>query len=46
MLTNAIYFKGDWQAPFDKAQTKEEDFQTHPKVQSITMLLMHRVVQI
>jgi serpin B len=26
VLTNAIYFKGDWQTQFEKATTQEEDF--------------------
>jgi serpin B len=26
VLTNAVYFKGDWQAQFDKNGTKDEDF--------------------
>ena len=26
VLTNAIYFKGDWAKQFDKQQTKDEDF--------------------
>ena len=26
VLTNAVYFKGDWTEPFDKKQTKVEDF--------------------
>jgi serpin B len=27
VLTNAIYFKGDWVSPFDKQRTREEEFQ-------------------
>jgi serpin B len=30
VLTNAIYFKGDWALKFDKSQTREADFQTSP----------------
>jgi serpin B len=41
VLTNAIYFKGDWQTPFDKAQTKDEDFHASP-AQNIRTPLMHR----
>jgi serpin B len=26
VLTNAIYFKGDWQTPFQKAWTEDDDF--------------------
>jgi serpin B len=40
VLTNAIYFKGDWQKQFDKASTKDEDF--HLSVtQTIKAPLMH-----
>jgi serpin B len=41
VLTNAIYFLGDWQTQFDKAQTRDEPFypsQTETK----TTPLMHR----
>ncbi|MFN4197138.1 MAG: serpin family protein [Caldimicrobium sp.] len=31
VLTNAIYFKGNWQVKFDKSATKEEDFNITPK---------------
>jgi serpin B len=41
VLTNAIYFKGDWQTQFDKAQTKDEDFHLSP-TQTKTAPLMHR----
>ncbi len=40
VLTNAIYFKGDWQSQFDKAQTREEDFHLSP-AQSVKAPLMH-----
>jgi len=29
VLTNAIYFKGDWQTPFDKTKTKKEEFKVN-----------------
>jgi len=41
VLTNAIYFKGDWQTPFDKAQTKTEDFYASPAT-TVQAPLMHR----
>ena len=41
VLTNAIYFKGDWQTTFDKAQTKDEGFHLSPE-QTIRTPLMHR----
>ena len=41
VLTNAIYFKGDWETQFDKAQTKSEDFHLSP-AQAATTPLMHR----
>src|SRR5580692_10191753 len=40
VLTNAIYFKGDWQTQFDKAQTKDEDFHP-PTAQTVKAPLMH-----
>ena len=41
VLTNAIYFKGDWETQFDKAQTKSEDFHLSP-AQAAMAPLMHR----
>jgi serpin B len=41
VLTNAIYFKGDWETQFDKAQTRNEDFHLS-KAQTATGPLMHR----
>ena len=41
VLTNAIYFKGNWLVQFDKAQTKDEDFHQSP-AQTKKAPLMHR----
>jgi serpin B len=41
VLTNAIYFKGDWETQFDKAQTKDGDFHVSP-AQTTKTPLMHR----
>jgi serpin B len=41
VLTNAIYFKGNWQTQFDKAQTRNEDFHLS-QGQTKTTPLMHR----
>jgi serpin B len=41
VLTNAIYFKGDWQAQFDKRRTKNEDFHVSA-AQTVNVPLMHR----
>jgi serpin B len=40
VLTNAIYFKGDWQTQFDKASTKDEDFHLS-QAQTTKAPLMH-----
>ncbi len=41
VLTNAIYFKGDWQTPFKKSWTEDDDFHLSP-AQSVKAPLMHR----
>jgi serpin B len=41
VLTNAIYFKGDWKDPFDKAATGNEDFHLSASA-SVKTPLMHR----
>ena len=40
VLTNAIYFKGDWQMPFDKDRTEVEDFHLS-RTQTVKAPLMH-----
>jgi serpin B len=42
VLTNAIYFKGDWLTPFDKSSTKDEDFHLDA-AQTVKAPLMHRL---
>jgi serpin B len=42
VLTNAIYFKGYWAAPFKKEQTEDDEFHLSP-AQSVQVPLMHRV---
>lgn len=41
VLTNAIYFKGDWLAPFDKRNTRDEDFAISAQAK-VKVPLMHR----
>ncbi|MBI3018313.1 MAG: serpin family protein, partial [Deltaproteobacteria bacterium] len=39
VLTNAIYFKGLWLTPFDKKETKEEEFRMSPnKAMKVSMM--------
>jgi len=40
VLTNAIYFKGDWRTPFSKAYTEDEDFHLSA-ARNIKAPLMH-----
>jgi serpin B len=41
VLTNAIYFKGDWQTQFDKAESRDEDFYAS-QAQTKKAAFMHR----
>jgi serpin B len=41
VLTNAIYFKGDWQTQFKKEDTKNEDFHKS-STQTAKVTMMHR----
>ncbi|MGO9600723.1 MAG: serpin family protein [Isosphaeraceae bacterium] len=41
VLTNAIYFKGDWSHPFPKAATRDEPFHVSGE-QTVHVPLMHR----
>jgi serpin B len=41
VLTNAIYFKGDWSHPFPKAATRDEPFHVSGE-QTVQVPLMHR----
>ena len=42
VLTNAIYFKGDWRTPFSKAYTEDEDFHLSPS-RNVKVPLMNQV---
>ena len=41
VLTNAVYFKGDWVQPFDKQNTQEEDFAVSAQ-SKVNVPLMHQ----
>jgi serpin B len=42
VLTNAVYFKGDWSRPFDKSATREEPFHISAG-REVRVPLMHRL---
>ena len=42
VLTDAIYFKADWQAQFQKAQTEDENFYLSTERKNVQAPLMHR----
>src|SRR5262249_29312386 len=45
VVTNAIYFKGDWAKPFEKKQTKEEPF-TLADGKKVQAPLMHAYLNV
>ena len=40
VLTNAIYFKGNWKIEFDKSDTKERDFKTPTGTKQVPIMFM------
>ncbi len=44
VLTNAIYFKGNWSSPFRPEQTREDDFHVAPG-RTVRVPLMHQTGQ-
>jgi serine protease inhibitor len=42
VLTNAIYFKGEWEKPFDLEETKAEAFHLSSGVETEARLMRHR----
>jgi serpin B len=42
VLTDAIYFKAEWQAQFQKAQTEDENFYLSTERKNVQAPLMHR----
>jgi serpin B len=44
VLTNAIYFKGDWSRPFEKKDTKDEDFRVAGD-RKVKVAMMHRTAE-
>jgi len=44
VLTNAIYFKGDWQSAFDKADTREQPFKMSDS-KSVNVPMMRQYIE-
>jgi serpin B len=42
VLTNAVYFKADWQDPFEKFMTADGDFHVGGKPETVKTSMMHR----
>ena len=45
VLTNAVYFKGDWVQPFNKQTTRDEDFAVSAQVK-VKVPLMHQKAKV
>jgi serpin B len=46
VLTNAIYFKGEWKHKFDKRQTYDGDFETTPEVKVKVPMMRHYQIKL
>ena len=46
VLTNAIYFRGDWKHTFEKGRTHDSDFETAPGVRVKVRMMRHATIKL